>query len=113
MAQFQAISAEVKQEMPPLKGPLPEYPIIMKMFEGGPTLGPQFKDDIDDALWLHFKKALVSFVGITVHLTNPVRWMSVTTTSPSKDLLLCVEHISSIISFCLQQSPMVSLFIDS
>ena len=43
---------------------LPEYPIVMKMYGVGPTLGPQLMAEIGDVRRFHSKKALVAFAGI-------------------------------------------------
>lgn len=56
--------AALKQEMQVLASQLPEYPVVMKMFGVGPTLGPQLMAEIGDVRRFHSKKALVAFAGI-------------------------------------------------
>jgi len=59
-----AALAALKQEMQSLAASLPEYPVVMKMFGVGPTLGPQLMAEIGDVRRFHSKKALVAFAGI-------------------------------------------------
>lgn len=59
-----AALAALKQEMQRLAADLPEYPIVMKMFGVGSTLGPQLMAEIGDVRRFHSKKALVAFAGI-------------------------------------------------
>ena len=59
-----AALASLKQEMQSLASSLPEYPVVMKMFGVGPTLGPQLMAEIGDVRRFHSKKALVAFAGI-------------------------------------------------
>ena len=59
-----AALASLKQEMKSLASSLPEYPVVMKMFGVGPTLGPQLMAEIGDVRRFHSKKALVAFAGI-------------------------------------------------
>lgn len=56
--------AVLKKEMQQLASTLPEYPIVMKMFGVGPTLGPQLMAEIGDIRRFHSKKALVAFAGL-------------------------------------------------
>ena len=65
--QLQATSAALaalKKEMQELASALPEYPVVMKMFGVGPTLGPQLMAEIGDIRRFHSKKALVAFAGL-------------------------------------------------
>ena len=65
--QLQATSsalAALKKEMQELASSLPEYPVVMKLFGVGPTLGPQLMAEIGDIRRFHSKKALVAFAGI-------------------------------------------------
>lgn len=67
VAQLQATSsalAALKKEMLTLASSLPEYPVVMKMFGVGPTLGPQLMAEIGDIRRFHSKKALVAFAGL-------------------------------------------------
>ena len=67
VSQLQATScalAALKREMQVLASSLPEYPVVMKMFGIGPTLGPQLMAEIDDIRRFHSKKALVAFAGL-------------------------------------------------
>ncbi|MBQ8594325.1 MAG: IS110 family transposase [Bacteroidaceae bacterium] len=67
VSQFQATSyalAALKKEMQELASSLPEYPVVMKMFGVGPTLGPQLMAEIGDIRRFHSKKALVAFAGL-------------------------------------------------
>ena len=59
-----AALASLKQETQSLASSLPEYPVVMKMFGVGPTLGPQLMAEIGDVRRFHSKKALVAFAGI-------------------------------------------------
>jgi transposase len=59
-----AALAALKQEMQKLASVLPEYPVVMKMFGVGPTLGPQLMAEIGDVRRFHSKKALAAFAGI-------------------------------------------------
>jgi transposase len=56
--------AALKQEMQMLAAQLPEYPVVMRMFGVGPTLGPQLMAEIGDVRRFYSKKALVAFTGI-------------------------------------------------
>lgn len=67
VSQLQATSyalATLKKEMQELASSLPEYPVVMKMFGVGPTLGPQLMAEIGDIRRFHSKKALVAFAGL-------------------------------------------------
>ena len=67
VSQLQATSAALaalKKEMQELASSLPEYPVVMKMFGVGPTLGPQLMAEIGDIRHFHSKKALVAFAGL-------------------------------------------------
>ena len=67
VSQIRATSAALdalKQEMQSIASSLSEYPVVMKMFGVGPTLGPQLMAEIGDVRRFHFKKALVAFAGI-------------------------------------------------
>ena len=59
-----AALAALKQEMLSLASQLPEYPVVMKMFGVGPTLGPQLIAEIGDVRRFYAKKALVAYAGI-------------------------------------------------
>ena len=59
-----AALAALKLEMQSLASSLPEYPVVMRMFGVGPTLGPQLMTEIGDVRRFHSKKALVAFAGI-------------------------------------------------
>ena len=59
-----AALAALKQEMLSLTSQLPEYPVVMKMFGVGPTLGPQLIAEIGDVRRFYAKKALVAYAGI-------------------------------------------------
>ncbi len=56
--------AALKQKMQSLASSLPEYPVVMRMFGVGPSLGPQLMAEIGDVRRFHSKKALVAFAGI-------------------------------------------------
>ena len=56
--------AALKHEMQSLAASLSEYPVVMKMFGVGPSLGPQLMAEIGDVRRFHSKKALVAFAGI-------------------------------------------------
>lgn len=58
--------AALKQEMQKLAAFLPEYPVVMKIFGVGPSLGPQLMAEIGDVRRFHSKKALVALAGIDV-----------------------------------------------
>ena len=67
VAQLKATSsalAVLKKEMQTLASSLPEYPVVMKMFGVGPTLGPQLMAEIGSIYRFHSKKALVAFAGL-------------------------------------------------
>lgn len=59
-----AALAALKQEMQVLSSRLPEYPVVMKMFGVGLTLGPQLMAEIGDVRRFRSKKALVAYAGI-------------------------------------------------
>lgn len=59
-----AALAALKKEMQALASSLPEYPVVMKMYGVGPTLGPQLIAEIGDVRRFHSKKALVAFAGL-------------------------------------------------
>lgn len=54
----------IRAEMLSLAASLPEYPIVMKMFDVGNTLGPHLIAEIGDVRRFYSKKALVAFAGI-------------------------------------------------
>ncbi len=56
--------AALKKEMQTLASSLPEYPVVMKIFGVGPTLGPQLMAEIGNIRRFHSKKALVAFAGL-------------------------------------------------
>lgn len=56
--------AALREQMLSLASSLPEYPVVMKMFGVGPTLGPQLMAEIGDVRRFHSKKALVAYAGI-------------------------------------------------
>ena len=56
--------AALRQQMLSLASALPEYPVVMKMFGVGPTLGPQLMAEIGDVRRFHSKKSLVAYAGI-------------------------------------------------
>ena len=56
--------AAIRAEMLSLAASLPEYPVVMKMFGVGNTLGPQLMAEIGDVRRFYSKKALVAFAGI-------------------------------------------------
>ncbi len=67
VAQLRATSfalAALKKEMQTLASSLPEYPVVMKMFGVGPTLGPQLMAEIGNIHRFHSKKALVAYAGL-------------------------------------------------
>ena len=49
----------------------PEYPVVMKMFGVGPTLGPQLRAEIGDVRRFYSKKALVAFAGLDAPANDP------------------------------------------
>ena len=59
-----AALAALKQEMQSLASQLPEYPVVMRMYGVGPTLGPQLMAEIGDARRFYSKKALVAYAGL-------------------------------------------------
>lgn len=59
-----AALATLKQEMQELASSLPEYPVVMKMYGVGSSLGPQLMAEIGDIRRFHSKKALVAFAGL-------------------------------------------------
>jgi hypothetical protein len=63
MATSAAIAA-LQKEMQSLASALPEYPVVMRMYGVGPSLGPQLMAEIGDVCRFHSKKALVAFAGI-------------------------------------------------
>lgn len=56
--------AALKQEMQSLASVLPEYPVVMDLFDVGPTLGPQLIAEIRDVRRFYSKKALVAYAGL-------------------------------------------------
>ncbi len=67
VAQLRATSfalAALKKEMQTLASSLPEYPVVMKMFGVGPTLGPQLMAEIGNIRRFHSKKSLVAYAGL-------------------------------------------------
>ncbi len=88
-----------------LAAQLPEYPVVMRMFGVGPTLGPQFMAEIGDVRRFHSKKALVAYAGIDAppndsgNVTGRHKAMSkVGASSPRRTLFL-------VMSVYLQNSP--------
>ena len=67
VAQLRATSAALaalKHEMQSLASVLPEYPVVMDLFDVGPTLGPQLIAEIGDVRRFYSKKALVAYAGL-------------------------------------------------
>jgi len=65
--QLTAISASVetyRTEMNKLALQLPEYPVVMKMYGVGPSLGPQLMAEIGDVTRFARKQSLVAFAGV-------------------------------------------------
>ncbi len=65
--QLTAISRSVetyRAEMNRLASQLPEYPVVMKMFGVGTSLGPQLMAEIGDPTRFAGKQSLVSFAGV-------------------------------------------------
>jgi len=65
--QLTAISASVeiyRTEMNKLASQLPEYPVVMKMYAVGPSLGPQLMAEIGDVTRFARKQSLVAFAGV-------------------------------------------------
>ena len=56
--------AALKQEMQSLASVLPEYPVVMDLFDVGPTLGPQLIAEIGDVRRFYSKKELVAYAGL-------------------------------------------------
>ena len=56
--------AVLKHEMQSLASMLPEYPVVMDLFDVGPTLGPQLIAEIGDVRRFYSKKALVAYAGL-------------------------------------------------
>ena len=63
-----AALAALRNEMQSLAASLPEYPVVMGMFDVGPALGSQLMAEIGDVRRFHSKKALVAFAGIDAPL---------------------------------------------
>ena len=59
-----AALAALKHEMQSLASMLPEYPVVMDLFDVGPTLGPQLIAEIGDVRRFYSKKALVAYAGL-------------------------------------------------
>ena len=59
-----AALAALKHEMQSLASVLPEYPVVMDLFDVGPTLGPQLIAEIGDVRRFYSKKALVAYAGL-------------------------------------------------
>lgn len=67
ISQWRATSsalATLRKEMQTLAASLPGYPVVIKMFGVGSTLGPQLMAEIGDVRLFHSKKAPVAFAGI-------------------------------------------------
>ena len=67
ISQLQSISAalaSLKLQMQDFASTLPEYPVVMRMFGVGDSLGPQLMAEIGDVRRFHSKKALIAFAGI-------------------------------------------------
>ncbi len=65
--QLTALSTSVetyRTEMNKLASQLPEYPVVMKMFAVGPSLGPQLMAEIGDVTRFAGKQSLVAFAGV-------------------------------------------------
>lgn len=67
ISQLRATSTAIsvlQKEMQSLASTLPEYPVVMRMYGVGPSLGPQLMAEIGDVRRFYSKKALVAFAGI-------------------------------------------------
>ncbi|WP_031476659.1 IS110 family transposase, partial [Agathobaculum desmolans] len=65
--QLTAISRSVeiyRSEMNKLASQLPEYPVVMKMYGVGESLGPQLMAEIGDVRRFDRKQSLVAFAGV-------------------------------------------------
>lgn len=60
---IETISA-IQHEMLTLASQLPEYPVVMRMFDVGPVLGPQLMAEIGDVRRFERKQSLVAFAGV-------------------------------------------------
>jgi transposase len=98
--------AELGKQMLLLASSLPEYPVVMKMFGVGPTLGPQLMAEIGDVRRFHSKKALVAYAGIdsppndSGQVVGKHKKMSKVGSSPLRRTLFLV------MTSYLQRSPM-------
>lgn len=109
--QLQAISSTVaalRKEMNALAETLPEYPVVMKMFGVGTSLGPQLMAEIGDVRRFHSKKARVAFAGIDAPpndsgqvVGNHKRISKISSPALRRTLFL-------VMSVYLQQSPFCS-----
>ena len=81
--------AALKHEMQSLAASLPEYPVVMKMFGVGPSLGPQLMAEIGDVRRFHSKKRWLHLRVLTPRPTNPAKWISTAAAFPSGDLPRC------------------------
>lgn len=79
---------------------LPEYPVVMKLFGVGPTLGPQLMAEIGNVRRFHSKKALVAFAGID---SPPYQsgQMDVRSRSISKENIIMFTWLLAAISSCV------------
>jgi transposase len=100
------VLAELGKQMLSLASSLPEYPVVMKMFGVGPTLGPQLMAEIGDVRRFHSKKALVAYAGIdsppndSGQVVGKHKKMSKVGSSPLRRTLFLV------MTSYLQRSPM-------
>ncbi len=62
--QSSAALAALKNQMQDLASTLPEYPVVMQMYGGGPSLESQLMAEIGDVRRFPSKSALVAFAGI-------------------------------------------------
>lgn len=88
-----AALAALKSEMQRLAAMLPEYPVVLKMFGVGASLGPQLIAEVGDVRRFHSKKALVAYAGIDAppYQSGTVK-MCVPEAFPSEALAFCVER---------------------
>ena len=116
--QLTAISRSVetyRSEMNKLASQLPEYPVVMKMYGVGESLGPQLMAEIGDVRRFERKQSLVAFAGIDPAPSESGDYCSRSNKTTKRGSPYLCKTLFNIMTVHLQRAPAdepVFLFLD-
>ena len=116
--QLTAISRSVetyRSEMNKLASQLPEYPVVMKMYGVGESLGPQLMAEIGDVRRFERKQSLVAFAGIDPAPSESGDYCSRSNKTTKRGSPYLRKTLFNIMTVHLQRAPAdepVFLFLD-